>query len=480
MFNSLLKNKVLKTTTAIFLFATFAHSLDESTVFQWWDNGLIAQEEASEMLILLEEGNEEEACLLAENFALESCEVTPKKEVKNKAPVAPHGFVLWKGRTDSLGHLESSRAELQMEFYRFRLRLGTQELLTYKNDGSEAHFGQISTREFRSFIPLDTLWGTSLQYPIGNFYVGGALDSALNMQARLGYKIRKNATAEIFSWRSQESVSLGLQGKTSWGEFSGWWQKGNELPLIKMQLQNTDKLSHDQEADRKKSDRKNSSTLSWKISAYFHGDSIPEQAHLSKSIAANKFWGSQTVSFTDGGDWRTKISTSARIQIPFNNSNSSESTSLGFNNKANQVSARFKLQGESGPQILRSMASATCLDASQNCRQTDFKMQLSSQISESQNEGVNLQTNITSRYIQGKNFSTPRLEASATYSHGSLNKSGITLLLPKANPNKSIQLQTQANVGTERFQTRLAVTFKRKQNENFHPVHAYLQIRVNF
>ena len=152
-------------------FAMENSSLNEAQVFEWWDDGIIDGDEAHEILDLLEEGNTQEACILAEVYALESCaseDIAPvktkkqrkaktqqpatKASVKKQArkserpSLRPHGYVEWKGRTDSLGHLESGRTELRFDFYRYSLRLGTQSLLTYRNEGSEAHFGQISTK----------------------------------------------------------------------------------------------------------------------------------------------------------------------------------------------------------------------------------------------------------------------------------------------------------------------------------------------
>jgi hypothetical protein len=182
--------------------------LNEAQVFEWWDDGIIDSDEAREILDLLEEGNTQEACMLAEVYALESCasrDPVPAKTKKNKETkvrqkkpkqesrpsLTPHGFVEWRGRTDSLGHFESQHTEIRIQFYRFTLRLGTQSLLTYKNAGSEAHLGQISTKELHSAIPLDTLWGTALYYPLysplGTFRLGGLLDTAKTIRPSIGF-----------------------------------------------------------------------------------------------------------------------------------------------------------------------------------------------------------------------------------------------------------------------------------------------------
>lgn len=454
---------VRKILTAFFIAVGLAHALEESKVFEWWDDGLITADEASEMLNLLEEGNQEEACLLAEAFSLEECRIdsAPVKRAKTKTvkrkrpPITPSGFVMWKGRTDSLGHLEHYRIELQVDFYRFRLRLGSQELLTYRNNGAEAHFGQVSTREIHSYIPLDTLWGTSLQYPLGNLHIAGTLDTALNTQVRLGYG--RGTSADLFCWKTPEHQSYGIQGKTSWGEFSGWWQQGQNAPLIKLQLQQSEKPA----------------SLSWKFSAYFHGDSVPDQAHLSKSILANKIWSSQTVTYTDSGPWGTKISTSARVQVPLADSSGQESP----------ATARFKLQAESGPKRLRGSAKIICLDAASNCRQDDFEGKLAStflDILGSSPNSITLQGGVKSRLQRWEKFTSPRIESGASYSQGNFNKASLTLVFPKTSPREEIQIRAQADVGTSRFQTSLTTTFQQKRNTSMHPVHAFIQLKTFF
>ena len=52
-----------------------AHSaeLTEAKIFEWWDDGTIEAKEANEMLELMDEGNMQEACALAEIYANEPC-----------------------------------------------------------------------------------------------------------------------------------------------------------------------------------------------------------------------------------------------------------------------------------------------------------------------------------------------------------------------------------------------------------------------
>ena len=78
--------KFIATAIAIGVLQVAASALDEAKVFDWWDNGIVTAEEATEILDLLEEGNQEEACLLAQVYAQESCEDPPSRVAQPKSP----------------------------------------------------------------------------------------------------------------------------------------------------------------------------------------------------------------------------------------------------------------------------------------------------------------------------------------------------------------------------------------------------------
>ena len=357
--------------------------LDEARVFEWWDNGMIDGDEAKEILERLEEENMQEACILAEVYALENCalsEAVPESD-QNAAPkknvhpgLAPHGYAEWRGRTDSTGHLESQRAELHLNFYRYTLRLGTQSLLTYKNAGSEAHFGQISTKEIRSAIPLDTLWGTALLYPIGKFRIGALLDTATTTRANIGFAPDKKTELELAFWqhrhtgnsengdnsgngdttsgiRTTEKYSVSAQFKGNWGNLAAWWipeNKGN-FPLFKLQLHHRENTEY--------------ATVGWNADAYLHEESLPRESHLSTTIEKSRFWGSQTFAVTAVDSWKSKFGVNARTIIPLEGDSSK---------------TRIKMNAESGPQLLRGGASATCTQAEERCRQNDLALKVKS------------------------------------------------------------------------------------------------------
>ena len=473
-------------------------SLDEAQVFEWWDSGIIDGDEAREILDLLEEGNTPEACMLAEVYAQEGCatekqlekqhrkasakknvgretartedthtskeKVSPAQKQDARPSIVPHGHIEWRGRTDSLGHLENERTELRLDFYRYSLRLGTQSLLTYKSAGSEAHLGQVSTKELHSNIPLDTLWGTAAFYPIWKFRLGALLDTAKTTRASLGFVYDKGTELELAYWRHQhtgtgdssetlhtERHSVSAMAKGNWGNFATWWIPGRDIPLFKIQLHY-----------REKTDL---ATVAWKADAYLHGDSLPREAHLSSTIASSRFWGSQTLAVTAADSWRSKFGVNARTIIPLEGDSSR---------------TRMKASAATGPAILRSEASATCLQAEERCRQNDLALKIRSTWDIESGEQLAFNGKIRARHTRGKGFAPPLYEAGATYALDSFNSAGVAVAIPKGSPARELQVRSSAEVGTDFLQLSLAVTFRRTAEEEFHPLHAAFFARFNF
>ena len=477
-----------------------SQSLDEAKVFEWWDSGVIDGDEAREILDLIEEGNLQEACMLAEVYALEGCvtdnplkkqhrkasaqkklrkesthtedthtskeKVTRDQKQEARPSVIPHGYIEWRGRTDSLGHLESERTELRLHFYRYSLRLGTQSLLTYRNAGSEAHLGQVSTKELHSNIPLDTLWGTAAFYPIWKFRLGALLDTAKTTRASLGFVYDKGTELELAYWRHQhtgtgdssetygtERHSISAAAKGNWGNVAAWWipENGRDIPLIKIQLHY-----------REKTDL---ATVAWKADAYLHGDSLPREAHLSSTMASSRFWGSQTLAVTAADSWRSKFGVNARTIIPL---------------RSDSSKTRMKASAATGPAILRSEASATCLQAEERCRQNDLALKIRSTWDIQSGEQLAFNGKIRARHTRGKGFAPPLYEAGATYALNSFNSAGVAVAIPKGSPARELQVRSSAEVGTDFLQLSLAVTFRRTAEEEFHPLHAAFFARFIF
>lgn len=497
----------------------FAAPLGESKVFDWWDNGIITAEEATEILDLLEEGNQEEACLLAQTYAQEPCDETASGKTRAgstlgkissgkksaKAPtrpsLTPHGYVDWKGRIDSTGHLESHRTELQVQFYRYTLRLGSQELLAYKNQGSEAYFGDVSTRELHSQIPLDTLWGTALLYPFGNFHVAGLLDTAKTTQFRLGYGRRGIANIEAFYWHGfgtggtgdtsslregTESAyppingvhSAGLQTKFPFGQVAAWWQYGQEFPLIKVQLYGSEKKGRDGEngADNANAGKpvgkagqngagnsgpSGAVTYSWRTTAYIHREEFPRYARLSKTIQKSRFWGSQSLSVRAPDLLDTRVSADGTLIEPLD---------------ADTMAVRLKLGAESGPEFLRFSASATCRDAGSNCRQTDWKGGLNLTPWELWALGASARV----RHDRPEGFSPPHLEFSSKFTDSGQSYTKFTFILPKGRPRDDMRLRSEFLISGDYLDISLVCTFKDVHRLHLTPLRGFAEAKVRF
>jgi len=479
-----------------------AAPLGESKVFDWWDNGIITAEEATEILDLLEEGNQEEACLLAQTYAQEPCDETASGKTRAgstlgkissgkksaKAPtrpdLTPHGYVDWKGRIDSTGHQESHRTELQVQFYRYTLRLGSQELLAYKNQGSEAYFGDISTRELHSQIPLDTLWGTALLYPFGNFHVAGLLDTAKTTQFRLGYGRRSVASVEAFYWHGFGNIqqtsdslqarihSLGMQTKFPFGQVAAWWQYGQEFPLIKVQLHGSEKKERDDANAGKtvskagqngagNSGQGGAVTYSWRTTAYIHREEFPRYARLSKTIQKSRFWGSQSLSVRAPDLLDTRVSANGTLIEPLD---------------ADTMAVRLKLGAESGPEFLRLSASATCRDAGSNCRQTDWKGGLNLTPWELWNLGASARV----RHARPEGFSPPHLEFSSKFMDSGQSYTKFTFILPKCRPRDDMRLRSEFLISGDYLDISLVCTFKDVHRLHLTPLRGFAEAKVRF
>ena len=424
---------------------------DVAQVFEWWDDGIITPEEADEIFSRLEEENYDEACLLAEVYAQEPCATTKKSTAKpthltDTAPptkfapsLIPHGHFSWKGQYDSDGHLKKHRTELLVQFYYFKLRLGSQELLTYRRDGFEAHFGQVSTLEFRSHLPLDTLWGTALLYPLGKFRLGTFLDSNRTFRAHIDFKPNRHHELSASFWRFPDANAITLQAHSTLGQISAWYQIGQDLPLVKIQLQSEQ------------------NQLSWKTTAYLHGDSIPQGLNLSKGIVENWLWASQTVNVKWPEALNTILSFKARILSP---------------TASDSVSARFKSALTTGPERIRSSLSITCVEASDNCNTTEWKG-----IVESAWEQFTF--NASARLRHNKRTKPPKIELNASY-HASLAHAKLTLAFPETSPTKTISVQNEVKLDNEWLSCNLVFALKKTKTKPFKPNHAHLQVTLKF
>ena len=421
---------------------------DAAQVFEWWDDGIITAEEADEIFSRLEEENYDEACLLAEVYAQEPCiKPTQSKSAiltgsAQKVPtIVPHGNVSWKGQYDSDGHLKKHREELQLQFYYFRLQLGSQELLSYRRDNFEAYFGQVSTLEFHSHIPLDTLWGAALLYPIGKFRLGAFLDTSKTFNAHVTFKPNRENEIGATFWKFADAGAINVQARTTLGQISAWYQFGQDRPLVKIQLQSEKKR------------------LSWKTTAYIHGDSLPLRLNLSKGIAENWLWASQTVNAKWPEALNTALSAKVRVLSPV---------------ASDSVSARFKMTLASGPARLRPSLSVTCIEASNNCNTTEWNGTV-----ESAWEPFSFKAGTDLRYDRTNSAKPPKIELGASYrSSHALAK--LSVAFPKTNPSKGISVQNEVKLDNDWLNCNFVFAFKKTKSQSFKPNFAHILTTLKF
>lgn len=478
--------KSVKCTAIFALFLPMASAaVTEAEVFDWWDAGIITPEQADEILTLLDEGNTEEACLLAEVYAQEPCVETAARQALTaqtrarktaagrtqktagarssktaRPPLRPSGYVLSKIRLDSTGHVESHREELKVDFYRYTLRLGTQEILTYRNAGSEAHFGDISTKELHSHIPLDTLWGTAALYPFGNFHTAALLDSSMVTQARAGYDFDKQTSIEAIYWHGKATPyrdhfhSATLQAKFDFGKASAWYQAGQDAPLLKIEFHNT-------APPKKRGSPQEPITFDWRTTAYYHGDSIPTLARLSSTILKSRLWGSQTVGATAKEWFNTRAEANMRIINPLH---------------SDSASTRVKAMLISGPAFARAALTVTCRELQDNCRQSDWKPSFTSSFTDHWSTGASARA----RYTRGEGFGPPRLEASLRYQDVPGNYAKVTLVAPKGKPSEAFQIRNEAHFSGPFLGVSIVSTFKKNVNVSLHPSQGSLMVKLLF
>lgn len=462
-------------------------TVEEADVFEWWDDGIISQDEAEDILALIDEGNQQEACILAEIYAQESCKSDDKDASKsdsskravtkeksnskkgsaskggkgngasnesrrgrtknNGADLTPHGYFMWNARVDSTGHISKHREELQITFYRYTLRLGSQELLTYKAQGYEAHFGDISTREIHSQIPLDTLWGTSLFFPIGKFRIGGLIDTSNTTQAHVELR-QGNADIAATLWHNGERNSATVQLDLQNLKAAAWYQVHQSAPLVRIQMNATEAKHF---------------IFSWRTSAYAHGKEIPEEAKLSSAILKNRLWISQTLSATSPSR-QTKFIATANMVSPLD---------------ADSVGAKFKASAETGPEAIHAKFSISCLDAANTCRQNTVSLAATSSFT-----ATALDASIKSKHDRANGFingfGPPRIEAGIAYLDAPASKFRTAVIFPKGNPQEAFTLRMETVIGTPRLDGSFIVDFKQTTQRSLHPDKASIKLKAKF
>jgi hypothetical protein len=313
--------------------------------------------------------------------------------------------------------------------------------LSYHRDNFEAYFGQVSTLEFHSHIPLDTLWGAALLYPIGKFRLGAFLDTSKTFNAHVIFKPNRENEIGATFWKFSDAGAINVQARTTLGQISAWYQFGQDRPLVKIQLQ---------------SEKKH---LSWKTTAYIHGDSLPLGLNLSKGIAENWLWASQTVNAKWPEALNTALSAKVRVLSPV---------------ASDSVSARFKMTLASGPARLRPSLSVTCIEASNNCNTTEWNGTV-----ESAWEPFSFKAGTDLRYDRTNSAKPPKIELGASYrSSHALAK--LSVAFPKTNPSKGISVQNEVKLDNDWLNCNFVFAFKKTKSQSFKPNFAHILTTLKF
>ncbi|MBQ3776500.1 MAG: hypothetical protein II835_00135, partial [Fibrobacter sp.] len=142
--------------------------------------------------------------------------------------------------------------------------------------------------------------------------------------------------------------------------------------------------------------------------------------------------------------------------------------------KKDSVSARFKATFTSGPERLRPSLSATCLEASDNCRTTEWKG-----IIESTWEQFSFKAGANLRYDRTNSTKLPKIELGATY-HANSATAKLTVAFPESTPVNGISVQNEVKFDAEPLGCDFVFAFKKTKTKPFKPNFAHIQAILKF
>ncbi|GEM_PF-1003691 len=325
-------------------------------VYWWWDDGLIEYGEADDLLLLIESGDEEGACIYADALGLEKCELARprKKQVSSKKKTPKIEKKNWGGSVRYQESRDSSDAlllrkletKLHYEAFAFRGIFSGETLenatwqLAYRRDGYEALLGEIRYGEIGINFPLEVREGTWLAYDGELLKLGGALFTDSAVAANVGVHI---GGMTLDAWTFDDSKNRAVAIESSNENFAAgvWYARGMESPLYR--------ASVDFKSEGK-------FKILWNGLFYALEDSIlPYPLKLPASVRKSRFWASQTQKFlySDYG-----VALVERLQIP-----------LDTGRALPYVSAT--IQKSKG--LFRMLAGVACRDAGEGCGRPQFR-----------------------------------------------------------------------------------------------------------
>ena len=263
-------------------------------VLEWLDNGIITALETEDLLKLIEEENEEEACAYAFAVGIYQC----KKKEKTKKEFS--GFLKYTDLRDSSGDVVSKKASAKIK-YKAYSTFGNSDgefLLAYQKKNLETLFGYLNNSDIHFSIPQKKYLGSFYAFQ-GCDFSAGFLLSVDSMQAFLfSYRYFYGS---VYFVSGETNYALEIKNKTS--AFALWWNKEMSAPLWRASLVFKESGFFD---------------FSFRSLFYGHQDTqIPYPLKLPTSVSMHKIWGSmtQTLSKKNYG-----VAFTEKILVPYDSS----------------------------------------------------------------------------------------------------------------------------------------------------------------
>lgn len=318
----------------LLLAAPFALAeLTAEQVFWWWDDGLIEANEASDLLELIENDDEDAACEMAEALGLEHCE---KEEFAGK------GYVRYRESRNSADSviLRKLDAELHYNAYSFKVTVPGEWQLGYSRGRFEALLGTIDYRDIGILMPLEDYDGMWSAIRDDEFSLGGLIMTDTTFGAMFGA-----GPLSFWGFAGPELRAVSASGEVEYANLSVFYANEMESPLFRAQVKYATKTAP---------------KFAWNGVLWAHADTtLPEMLNVTSSVKKSLVWSSQTQKFTLKG---YAASFTEKLQVPINADTGSVSTSLA---------GTFKKTAST----FRGLLGFACRDASTSCGKPQIRVE---------------------------------------------------------------------------------------------------------
>lgn len=317
---------------AVLASSAFAE-LTAEQVFWWWDDGLIEASDASDLLELIEDDDEDAACEMAEALGLEHCE---------KDEFAGKGYVRYRESRDSADSVILRKADAKLLYgaYSFKITIPGEWQIGYSRGRFEALFGNIAYKDIGILIPLEDYEGMWSAVRDDDFSVGGLLMSDTTFGAMFGA-----GPLAFWGFAGPGLKAFSASGQVDFANIAVFYADEMESPLFRAQVKYTTKTLP---------------KFSWNGVVWAHSDTtMPEILNVTSSVKKSMIWSSQTQKLSLKG---YSASFTEKLQVPINSDTGSVSTSLAGTFK--------KTAG-----TFRGLLGFACRDASSDCSKPQIRVE---------------------------------------------------------------------------------------------------------